>query len=107
MVDVFLTHTCTEDYNKWYRKRQVKELVDHVKVSDADFVALGGNFNVDSRMAENWYETIEDVIGHQLFSYLTFRICRDRHDGSVNSRQRCRGDWRRLGKSCRMICRFS
>ena len=35
MVDVFLTHTCTEDYNKWYRKRQVKELVDHVKVSDA------------------------------------------------------------------------
>ena len=35
MVDVFLTHICTEDYNKWYRKRQVKELVDHVKVSDA------------------------------------------------------------------------
>ena len=75
--------------------------------SRSDFFALGGDFNVDSRMAENWYETIEDVIGHQLFSYLTFRICRDRHDGPVNSRQRCRGDWRRLGKSCRMICRFS
>lgn len=61
-VDVFLTHTCAEDYNSWYRERQVNELVDHVEASDADFVVLGGDFNVDPRMKETSYESIEEVM---------------------------------------------
>jgi len=47
IVDVFLTHTCASDYNSWYRQKQVKQLVEAVKKSDADFVILGGDFNAD------------------------------------------------------------
>lgn len=61
-VDVFLTHTCAEDYNSWYRERQVHELVHHVQASDADFVVLGGDFNVDPRMEETSYKSIEEVM---------------------------------------------
>ena len=32
-----------------YRQRQVKELVKFVSKSDADFVLLGGDFNVDPK----------------------------------------------------------
>jgi len=49
-VDVFVTHTCASDDNKWYRQRQVKELVKFVDKSDADFIVLGGDFNVDPKV---------------------------------------------------------
>ena len=32
-----------------YRQRQIKELVKFVNKSDADFVLLGGDFNVDPK----------------------------------------------------------
>lgn len=52
-VDVFVTHTCANDYNYYYRQRQIKELVRFVNRSDADFVILGGDFNVDPKVNEN------------------------------------------------------
>merc|ERR1719402_181101 len=61
-VDVFVTHTAASDYNYWYREKQVGELVDHVQKSDADFVILGGDFNVDPRMEETSYKNIEKVM---------------------------------------------
>jgi len=53
IVDVFVTHTCASDYNHYYRQRQVKELVQVVGNSDADFVILGGDFNVDPHVNAN------------------------------------------------------
>ena len=67
VTDIFLTHTCASDYNDWYRQKQVldnklvcssscssfcasyqvKQLVEEVKKSDADFIVLGGDFNSD------------------------------------------------------------
>jgi len=47
IVDVFLTHTCASDYNYKYRQMQVKQLVETIKKSEADFVILGGDFNAD------------------------------------------------------------
>jgi len=47
IVDVFLTHTCASDYNYKYRQEQVKQLVEVIKKSEADFVILGGDFNAD------------------------------------------------------------
>jgi len=47
IVDVFVTHTCASDDNSFYRQKQVKELVDIIKDSKADFVILGGDFNSD------------------------------------------------------------
>ena len=32
-----------------YRQRQIKELVKFVNKSDADFILLGGDFNVDPK----------------------------------------------------------
>jgi len=53
IVDLYVTHTCASDYNYWYRQRQVKELVKFVNKSDADFVVLGGDFNVDPKVNGN------------------------------------------------------
>jgi len=53
LVDVFVTHTCASDYNFYYRQRQIKELVKFVNKSDADFMILGGDFNVDPKVNAN------------------------------------------------------
>ena len=64
IVDVYLTHTCASDYNDWYRQKQVKQLVEDIKKSEADFVVLGGDFNADPVV--NGHETtlkdIKDVM---------------------------------------------
>jgi len=60
IVDVFVTHTCASDYNYYYRQRQVKELVQIVEKSDADFVVLGGDFNVDPKVNAN-ETTLADI----------------------------------------------
>ena len=77
IVDVFVTHTCASDYNYYYRQRQVckeiscegilshqilqvKELVQIVENSDADFVVLGGDFNVDPKINAN-ETTLADI----------------------------------------------
>merc|ERR1712080_258702 len=68
-VDVFVTHTCASDYNFWYRQRQIKELVKFVNKSDADFVLLGGDFNVDPKVNANEtsYQDGKNVIITNLF----------------------------------------
>jgi len=60
LVDVFVTHTCAGDYNHYYREKQVKELVEIVERSDADFVILGGDFNVDPAVNVN-ETTLADI----------------------------------------------
>jgi len=60
IVDLFVTHTCASDYNYYYRQRQVKELVQVVEKSDADFVILGGDFNVDPKINAN-ETTLHDI----------------------------------------------
>jgi len=63
-VDVFVTHTCASDGNRWYRQRQVKELVKFVGKSDADFIILGGDFNVDPKANadETTYHDIKSIM---------------------------------------------
>lgn len=63
-VDVFITHTCASDYNYYYRQKQVKELVKFVEKSDADFLILGGDFNVDPKVNahETTYHDIKEIM---------------------------------------------
>jgi len=61
-LDVFVTHTCASDYNYWYRQRQVKELVKFVKKSTADFVVLGGDFNVDPKAKETTFHDVKEIM---------------------------------------------
>jgi len=63
-VDIYVTHTCASDYNSYYRQKQVKELVKFVNKSDADFVVLGGDFNVDPKVNAN--ETSYHDIRHTM-----------------------------------------
>jgi len=67
-VDVFVTHTCAEDYNFWYRQRQIKELVKFVNKSDADFVLLGGDFNVDPKVNANEtsYQDVKNIMTNSI-----------------------------------------
>jgi len=67
-VDVYVTHTCASDYNSWYRQRQVKELVKFVKKSDADFVVLGGDFNIDPKVNANetTYHDIKEIMTNSI-----------------------------------------
>jgi len=60
IVDIFVTHTCASDDNSYYRQKQVKELVDIVKQSQADFVILGGDFNSDPVVNKN-ETTLKDI----------------------------------------------
>merc|ERR1711953_1637364 len=55
-VDVFVTHTISEDSNYEIREKQVDELIGLVEVSKADFIILGGDFNASPMMElENTY----------------------------------------------------
>jgi len=67
-IDVFVTHTCASDYNFYYRQRQVKELVKFVKKSDADFLVLGGDFNVDPNVNgnETTYHDIKSIMRNSM-----------------------------------------
>jgi endonuclease/exonuclease/phosphatase family metal-dependent hydrolase len=60
--------TCAEDYNYWYRQRQVKELVKFVSKSDADFVLLGGDFNVDPKVNANetTYQDVKNIMTNSI-----------------------------------------
>jgi len=50
-VDIFVTHTAADPdpsygyTNDFYRRAQVKELIEYISKSDADVVILGGDFN--------------------------------------------------------------
>ena len=61
-VDVFLTHTCANDENNWCRDAQILQLVGAVRKSAADFVILGGDFNLDPRANETGYHTLKEEL---------------------------------------------
>jgi len=65
IVDLFVTHTCAvgPSYtNAYYREHQVKELVQWVKESNADFVVLGGDFNTDPKDKETSYHDLKEAM---------------------------------------------
>jgi len=45
VLDVYVTHTISEESNIKIRETQADELLDQVKKSTADFIILGGDFN--------------------------------------------------------------
>jgi len=61
-VDVFVTSLASMDYNYWYRERQATQLVKLVSESTADYVVLGGDFNVDPRDGEDTYTSVKNQL---------------------------------------------
>jgi len=70
-VDVFVTHTCASDNEYVTRQKQVKELVKFVEKSEADFVILGGDFNVDPKANahETSYRDIEKIMVNSIAEF--------------------------------------
>ena len=62
-----------------YRQRQIKELVKFVNKSDADFVLLGGDFNVDPKvkLTADQYWLFESYIDQGSFDaiFLLLMVC--------------------------------
>jgi len=72
-VDVYVSHTAANDYNWWYRQIQTKEIVEHVKKSDADFAILGGDFNIDPRMKnETTYHTLVSELSSAMLEFFKY-----------------------------------
>merc|ERR1712088_434476 len=62
-VDVFVTHTISEDGNYEIREKQVDELIGLVEVSKADFIILGGDFNASPMMElDKTYHKVKKVM---------------------------------------------
>merc|ERR550539_1454463 len=62
-VDVFVTHTISEDGNYEIREKQVDELIGLVEVSKADFIILGGDFNASPMMdLDKTYHKVKKVM---------------------------------------------
>jgi len=61
-VDVFVTSLASNDYNYWYRERQAKQLIELVSQSTAQYVIVGGDFNVDPRDGEETYKTVKNSL---------------------------------------------
>merc|ERR1711913_96253 len=62
-VDVFVTHTISEDGNYEIREKQVDELIGLVEVSKADFIILGGDFNASPMMElDKTYNKVKKVM---------------------------------------------
>merc|ERR1711874_404564 len=62
-VDVFVTHTISEDSNYEIREKQVDELIGLVEVSKADFIILGGDFNASPMMElDKTYNKVKKVM---------------------------------------------
>jgi len=62
LVDVFVTSLATLQYNHYYREKQASQLAEVVLSSDADFVIVGGDFNVDPLDNEETYNTVEESL---------------------------------------------
>jgi len=63
VVDVFVTHTISEDSNYAIREQQADQLVDLIDKSGADFVILGGDFNASPMMEmDKTYDKIKKVM---------------------------------------------
>ena len=63
-VDVFVTHTISEDDNYQIREHQADELLDQITNSKADFVILGGDFNASPLMdnVDKTYHKVKEVM---------------------------------------------
>jgi len=63
LLDVFVTHTISEDSNAKKREGQADELLDQIKKSSADFIILGGDFNASPMMeGDKTYHKIKEVM---------------------------------------------
>lgn len=58
-VDVYVTSLASMDYNYWYREHQAAQLVSLLAKSDADYLVLAGDFNVDPRDGEATYKSFK------------------------------------------------
>jgi hypothetical protein len=76
-VDVFLTHTCANDENSWCRDAQIRQLVTAVGKSAADFVILGGDFNLDPRANETGYHTLKEELVRYCWWYFISSMLSD------------------------------
>jgi len=62
-IDVFVTHTISEDNNYEIREQQADELIGLVEDSKADFVILGGDFNASPLMEfDKTYNKVKKVM---------------------------------------------
>ena len=62
-IDVFVTHTISDEDNYQIREHQADELIDQIEKSKADFVILGGDFNA-SPLMDNVDKTYHKVKKH-------------------------------------------
>merc|ERR1712062_38499 len=62
-IDVFVTHTISEDNNYEIREKQADELLGLVENSKADFIILGGDFNASPLMDfDKTYHKVKKVM---------------------------------------------
>lgn len=62
-IDVFVTHTISEDSNYEIREKQADELIGLVENSEADFIILGGDFNASPLMDfDKTYHKVKKVM---------------------------------------------
>lgn len=62
-VDVFVTHTISEDSNYAIREQQADQIIDLIDNSKADFVILGGDFNASPLMElDKTYHKVKKVM---------------------------------------------
>ena len=61
-VDIYVTSLASNDYNYWYREHQAAQLVSLLDKSDADYLLLAGDLNVDPRDGEGTYKTFKGAL---------------------------------------------
>jgi len=93
-IDVFVTHTISEDNNYEIREKQADELLELVENSKADFIILGGDFNasplmdfdktyhkVKKVMTDAFQEIMESIKAWMDEEYATFANPRNTYTG--------------------------
>jgi len=68
-VDIYVTSLASMDYNYWYREHQAAQLVPLLAKSDANYLVLAGDFNVDPRDGEATYKTFKEALTDSVEEY--------------------------------------
>jgi len=68
-VDIYVTSLASMDYNYWYREHQAAQLVPLLAKSDANYLVLAGDFNVDPRDGEATYKTFKGALTDSVEEY--------------------------------------